>query len=117
MSEQKTAEVHAIIKIGDELVKTTTSIATTSDEVGPAQGSDVIRKGAAGLETLADCAGELTHAIAVIRGAPYQMCVVNALNAADALRRAHLWRNDVMSATYYSSAILICAPYIRCTAG
>jgi hypothetical protein len=114
MGEKKTAETRVVLKIGDQLVTVTTI--SEVDEGARVQAADVIEKGAAGLENVADCAGEWTRGTANLPVPPYQMCVVGATDAKDAMRRAKKCRNDVTTAHYWTPAVLICAPYIRCVA-
>jgi hypothetical protein len=63
-----------------------------------------------------DCAGQWTHCVAEIRAHPYQMNVENARSSQHGWELANQCRSDVIVAHYYSSPIVICAPYIRCCA-
>ena len=60
------------------------------------------------------CVGEWTQCISTIRSHPYQMTIVNALSLEHGDKLAQKCRPDVIRTTYYSSSILICAPYLRC---
>lgn len=81
-----------------------------------AQSSNEVSREDKDLEKAGECAGEWTRAIATLANAPYQMNIVNATGWQDMLPRARKCRNDVTGANWYSSPVLICAPYIRCTA-
>jgi hypothetical protein len=115
MPEHGTTEVHSVLKVGDQTVKISTTIAVSEGKSTTSDGKQ-IQKDSEGLDKILDCAGEWTHCVAQLSNAPYQMNVVNATNSNDGYNRALKCRSDTVKATYYSSALLICAPYIRCTA-
>lgn len=69
-----------------------------------------------GKEQLGTCAGEWTRCRARLSNYPFHMTVRNAQNSQHGYKLATKCRSDVIDATYYSNALLICAPYIACNA-
>lgn len=67
-------------------------------------------------DTRTACAGEWTRCISRIRAHPYQMTIRNARDLQHGHQLAHKCRDDVIDTTWYSSSVLICAPYIACNA-
>ena len=63
-----------------------------------------------------DCAGEWTHAICWIDNPEYgnMMIIPSATSFQDAQSKAGRCGGAASTVTYYSYAVLACAPYIRC---
>ena len=98
---------------------TTAEMATTENNPALVEGGscEKVEKGAKGLKDIgAQCAGEWTNAIAWINEPSFQnmMVIRNATSLQDAVRRAARCRADARNVTFYSPAVVACAPYIAC---
>lgn len=63
-----------------------------------------------------DCAGQWTQCISRIQSPPYQMNIQFASNAQHGHRLAQKCRDDVIDTTWFDRPVLICAPYVLCSA-